>query len=553
MAMSQSAGFCGSRARRYFWNPAGFIFIVMRVGWAGEPRPGFASGEPGEQLVADRAAPAGEGVEADRGRVAGRGPAGVLAGGDVAAGDGADRLACGSRAGLIKLRRQEANEFAGPGEPGQQRRPERGRGAGASGDLGGGHGRVLRVGCDEEVAGAPGGIGGHVGDDPPGGASGIGRGDILELPGRPGAVGADAAAGAAAAVASQAVALEPGDLLAGRLVERGPADGQDVGAAGGEVDVGQAVGDLVVGAVVAAGDAGGDPGVGQGLERVVDLVDGVLGPDVGPLGQPVADRGDRGVRRVGQDGVDVGDPAGLGEGAEEDHDRRLGAGPGDDLDVEHHLAGRVGVAGLVGGERPDLADQDAGLFGGEPDEAEEGLKVLGDVLAAELQDRDRLARAVSGGEVIRLGQLLRREPGPRGCRRQRGRDDLAMPPSVLDHRSGVEPEDSGDDPIQLLGDVERPDPPSIKLLVVPDLGELDPEGRLHRRDRAGQLNRMRGLVLRLHGQPQGRQDPGNGVEVGRVGAVVGDEPGPADRPGRVGLGQFGLAPDLLNAITSLVK
>ena len=54
----------------------------------------------------------------------------------------------------------------------------------------------------------------------------------------------------------------------------------------------------------------------------------------------------------------------------------------------------------------------------EPGELKKELKVGRDVLAAELEDRDLLARAVAVGKLIGIGQLLRKEPGPLVRRRQ---------------------------------------------------------------------------------------------------------------------------------------
>ena len=141
------------------------------------------------------------------------------------------------------------------------------------------------------------------------------------------------------------------------------------------------------------------------------MVDRLLGPDVLPFGQSVADGQDRRSVVVGQNGVEIVDPAFLGPAAEVDRDRGFGAEPGDHFDVQHRLADRIGIVLLVGRQCQDMLDDHFGRGRREAGGLEKELEVRRDVLSSELEDPDLLAGAVSGGELVGVGESWGRNHG----------------------------------------------------------------------------------------------------------------------------------------------
>jgi hypothetical protein len=91
-----------------------------------------------------------------------------------------------------------------------------------------------------------------------------------------------------------------------------------------------------------------------------------------------------------------------------------------------------------------------------------------------------------------------------------------------------------------------------RLDLVPDPVQLDLERLLHRVDGTDELERMRGLAPRLQGQAIGREGLLDGIEIGRVGAILGRQLRAVDRPGGVGLGERRLPADLDGDVTTLM-
>ena len=91
------------------------------------------------------------------------------------------------------------------------------------------------------------------------------------------------AAGTSALILPKSIAVEPNLFVEsmGGSDQGGAANAKDKGACGREVDVGEAVADLVVRSVVAGGDTDRDASAGGFFHRVVDGVHGLLRPDIG--------------------------------------------------------------------------------------------------------------------------------------------------------------------------------------------------------------------------------------------------------------------------------
>ena len=172
------------------------------------------------------------------------------------------------------------------------------------------------------------------------------------------------------------------------------------------------------------------------------------------------------------------EPALFAPVGEVSNDLCLGADARDDLDVEHHLA--LGPVLGCGGRAVNADRRDRRH--GNANRVAEGLQVVREVSATELEDGRYLTLPVATGEVVvrcQFGRLVRRARHAR----QHPRGDRLMNRVPLAPRNAaiVKPEDTCDDPLQPGGQVHVADPTAVRAVLRFILEKPDLECLLHRR------------------------------------------------------------------------
>ncbi|CAM2156783.1 hypothetical protein PT2222_30135 [Paraburkholderia tropica] len=281
--------------------------------------------------------------------------------------------------------------------------------------------------------------------------------------------GADAAAGRAVALRGGAApdGLARDLAVCGRDVRAAAAE--RVRARRREIDVIGAVGQAIRRAAVARCRAHRHAQRDGGLQRVVQRAERLLRPR--RFGRAPTDRNDRGLAlAVVQRRAHRVDETGFAVGREVHRDQRGRRERAHDLDVERHFAVRaVRVAGrrvlrLIDGHRFHLRH-------GHAERAEIGLEVGLRVAAAHFDQRDALAFAVAGGEIVEAREFERRERAIHGARGADGRVDRVIvlralcrfDAKVRPHlRAIVEPDHGGDDLVHVVGQMHR----AVRLAIV---------------------------------------------------------------------------------------
>ena len=251
-------------------------------------------------------------------------------------------------------------------------------------------------------------------------ASGIDRGNVNLLPGRTFEDRAHPAPGRSSTLVlcTETGRLPPDDLLDVRagFLEHGSPHGQDVRAAARKVDMPLAVGHLVARAVVSGGDAGRDAEQPDGVQSLVDGLDGSRRPARVVLGRTPTDRQHGRICR--DDGIEQVNPPALIERRKVNRDRGSRTQAGDDLDIHHHLdAGDELVVTLVGRKCGNLFQRERRRIDRDrlhvrhraAELVAVGGDVVGEITATELGDRDGLAGRVTRRKIVARFQISRRQ------------------------------------------------------------------------------------------------------------------------------------------------